>query len=176
MPLFKSPASPRTSCVAIIRQLPNLVMQLLSYRSVGRFETVHPVVRGHDGSRHSIDRSVKTTKSAEMSVNQEPAKQHSQRGERNLEDGALLSYTQHRWKGHSKVDSSDSLLALKKIPITWSHHQHTRFFGYRTPNFPTPPLKKKSKPLVIWHKIGHVKGAVPPSGSSAIHGLPFSPS
>lgn len=73
--------------MAIIRQLPNLVMQLLSYRSVGRFETVHPVVRGHDGSRHSIDRSIKTTKSAEMSVNQEPAKQCSWESERREELG-----------------------------------------------------------------------------------------
>lgn len=85
--LFKSPASPRTSCAAIIRQLPNLVMQFLSYRNVGRFEKVHPVVRCHDGSRHSIDRSMKTTKSAEMSMNQEPAKQYSWESERREELG-----------------------------------------------------------------------------------------
>lgn len=73
--------------MTIIRQLPNLVMQFLSHRSVGRFETVHPVVRCHDGSRRSIDRSMKTTKSAEMSMNQEPAKQYSSESERREELG-----------------------------------------------------------------------------------------
>jgi hypothetical protein len=60
-------------------------------------ECFHPSVRNPD-HRFSIERCMRTAKSAEIPTVQDIAKKDSleSEGQRNWEDGILLSYIQHR--------------------------------------------------------------------------------